>query len=196
MTEVPPAEPNVNFFFPGTEVELLNRGTVLVFSGHIVDLGSIVEHSLCSVNSVDLVAWEHFLHWLVVSAAAFHTKENVHSLLLETRVIVSEQDFLNHASSLGPLGFVNMVVDARVEHSGLPCGLLEHIDSLGIVRFVLLSSEPRKGVPNLTEADIAELDLSSSLSMRKLESVELVLFLSEFGVELSWVNCPFFDSFL
>ena len=91
---------------------------------------------------------------------------------------------------------MNKVVDTRVEHSSFHRGLSEDLDSFGIIRFVLLSSEPRKGVPNLIEADIAELDLSSSLSVRELESVELVLFLSEFGVELSWVNCPVLDSFI
>ena len=93
MTEVPPAEPNVNFFFPGIEVELLNSGTVLVFSGHFVDLGSIVKHRLCRVNSVDLVLWEHFQHFRVVSAAAIHTKENVPSLVLGISVETSLHAF-------------------------------------------------------------------------------------------------------
>ena len=46
VTEVPPAEPEGNFLFPGMEVKVLNYGTELVFSGHIEVLGSIVKHSL------------------------------------------------------------------------------------------------------------------------------------------------------
>ena len=137
MTEVPPAEPEGNFLFPGMEVKVLNCGTELVFSGHIEVLGSIVKHSLCSVNSVDSVVWKHFRQSKVVSAAAIHTTENVHHSLLETTVLASGQDFLKHASSPGPLGFVNKVVDTRVEHSSFPRGLSEHLDSLGIVWFVL-----------------------------------------------------------
>ena len=142
------------------------------------------------------MVWKHFRQSKVVSAAAIHTTENVHHSLLETTVLASGQDFPKHASSPGPLVFVNKVVDTRVEHSSFPRGFSEDLDSLGIVWFVLLPSEPRKGVPDLIEADIAKLDLSSSLSVRKLESVELVLFLSELGVELSWVYCPILDSIL
>ena len=46
VTEVPPAEPEGNFLFPGMEVKVLNYGTELVFSGHIEVLGSIVKHCL------------------------------------------------------------------------------------------------------------------------------------------------------
>ena len=94
VTEVPPAEPEGNFLFPGMEVKVLNCGTELVFSGHIEVLGSIVKHSLWGVNSIDFVAREQSIQDWEVPADAVHATSHGPSLVLGLMVEVFGQDSL------------------------------------------------------------------------------------------------------
>ena len=115
------------------EVKGLNCGTELVFCGHIEVLGSIVKHSPRRVNSVDLVAWEFSLHWLVVPAAALHAKKNVPSLALGLSAEVYGQDLLSECEDLSQLHLVGELVDTGLGQSILYRGVLKHNDSPSVV---------------------------------------------------------------
>ena len=119
----------------------MNSVAELVCLFHFEDLCSIVKHLLRGVNSDDSVTWELLFECWVVSAAAFHKKHDIFSILLDRGGDIAEIDRIEEAYSSFSLFCVALQRDARFGEWALVLEFSEGLNRDFIVWLVQLNSQ-------------------------------------------------------